>query len=52
MKLTPLRHFDVLTQRSIEKINDLEINAARELILKEDELKAAAEALKSIWKRD
>jgi len=42
-----LRQFDVLTQRSIEKINEVEINAARELILKEEEIKEAAVSLKS-----
>lgn len=42
-----LRRFDALTQRSIDKINEVEINAARELILEEDELKEAAASLKS-----
>lgn len=42
-----LRQFDVLTQRSIAKIEEVEINASRELILKEEEIKEAAVSLKS-----
>ncbi|MDF2839382.1 MAG: mfd [Clostridia bacterium] len=40
-----IRYFDVMTQRSIEKIKTIEINAARELLLHDHELKDAAKAL-------
>ena len=40
-----IRYFDAMTQRSIEKIKTIEINAARELLLYEDEIKSAAQVL-------
>lgn len=40
-----IRYFDEMTQRSIEKIKTIEINAARELLLYDNELKSAAQAL-------
>ncbi|MDF2521091.1 MAG: mfd [Clostridia bacterium] len=42
-----IRHFDAITQRSIDKINEVEINAARELLFKEEELKEAAVSIKN-----
>lgn len=40
-----IRYFDAMTQRSIEKIKTIEINAARELLLYDNELKSAAQVL-------
>jgi transcription-repair coupling factor (superfamily II helicase) len=40
-----IRYFDPMTQRSIEKIKTIEINAARELLLYDNELKSAAQVL-------
>lgn len=40
-----IRYFDEITQRSIEKIKTIEINAARELLLYDNELKSAAQVL-------
>lgn len=42
-----IRYFDAITQRSIEKIGEIEINAARELLFTKEELKGAAEAIKT-----
>ena len=47
-----IRYFDAITQRSIEKIKTVEINAARELMLHSEELKTAAQVLEhSLEKR-
>jgi transcription-repair coupling factor (superfamily II helicase) len=40
-----IRYFDAMTQRSIEKIKTIEINAARELLLYDNEIKSAAQVL-------
>ncbi|MDF2890475.1 MAG: mfd [Clostridia bacterium] len=40
-----IRTFDAITQRSIEKIKSIEINAARELLLHNHELKSASQLL-------
>lgn len=40
-----VRYFDAITQRSIEKIKSVEINAARELLLQEAEIQGAGVVL-------